>query len=111
MLVPSLVLLFGLFLRGTLDAAGPPRREGAEPAAGSPAPSPGLLGPPAVVFLAAGLRLTLFTDHGWPFAIGVACLLAFVAIAFVTNAVRPEARRPRDVRSTGASVCGRVFRR
>lgn len=79
-LIPSLALLFGLFLRGHLDAA-------AEPAAATvdvrPAPDRRrLVGAFSLSSLAAGLGLTLAASGGWPLAAGVLCLLVFAASTF-----------------------------
>jgi cytochrome bd ubiquinol oxidase subunit II len=74
-LVPSLMLLYGLVLRGRFDP-------GAEPAAeGAPPPPRRALRPPvaaAVALLAIGAPLTFLTE-GVTLAIGVLALVAFVA--------------------------------
>jgi cytochrome d ubiquinol oxidase subunit II len=94
-LVPSLVLLFTLFLRGHLDS--PDAAAPAAPAAlaaGSMAPSTrsigaaGAIGPSrawgatAVAELVAGAGLLVFADAGWAQAIGVLCLVACAVATF-----------------------------
>jgi cytochrome d ubiquinol oxidase subunit II len=98
LLVPSLVLLFGLFLRGRLDAgagAGAPPLVGPRPAATDRPPR--RLGPFAVACLLAGTGLTVLADSGWARAVGIAGLVAFSASAFVLTATIPDEgadRRP-----------------
>ena len=87
-LFPSLALLFRLFLAGRLhagpaDAGGPPvpvRPLGAPPAA---------IARGAVACLVAGVGLTTIADAGWAHAIGVTCLLVFVALG-ARAALTPE---------------------
>ena len=78
-LIPSLALLFGLVLRGRFDreatAADPGSRQRARE--GRPLLSV------AVAAGAVGLPLTLLFDGGLLLALGVALLLAFVALAWV----------------------------
>jgi cytochrome d ubiquinol oxidase subunit II len=101
-LVPSLILLYTLFLRGQLDVAD-------EPGAAAPGPSapPGpatlrtspasakLAGPPAVaipavafaaVTLAAGVVLLVFTDPAWTHGLGAVCLIACAVRVFTLTA-------------------------
>jgi cytochrome bd ubiquinol oxidase subunit II len=85
-LVPELTLLFRLFLRGTLDTAGPGPTEPAAAPSIPVAREGGRLGPPALVLGLAGLGLTVFEDSGWPLAVGVTALVAFVATGFVAVA-------------------------
>jgi cytochrome bd ubiquinol oxidase subunit II len=102
-LFPSLALLFGLVLRGTLDHA---------PTAGLPAPSrrallaasrPGLFARVAGALLIAGIGLTTIANASWAHAIGAACLLGFIAIGFPA-ALPPGifSRLPRNERSDTA---------
>src|SRR5947199_4068999 len=84
-LVPSLALLFGLFLRGRFD---PSRVE----------PEPGHVGPPraahvqpqlgvaALACLVVGGTLTFFFEASWAHIIGVSALLGFVGVGFVSLA-------------------------
>jgi cytochrome d ubiquinol oxidase subunit II len=83
-LVPSLALLFGLFLRGRFD------EDAVEPAlAASPARPPAVnprLGAAAAACLAVGGTLTFFFETSWAHIIGVSALLAFVGLGFVALA-------------------------
>jgi cytochrome d ubiquinol oxidase subunit II len=84
-LVPSLVLLFSLFLRGRFDPHGV---EPAEPEAPTTTvatfrPAVGAL---AAGCLAVGATLTFFFESAWAHAIGVTTLLAFVGLGFVALA-------------------------
>jgi cytochrome bd ubiquinol oxidase subunit II len=83
-LVPSLVLLFSLFLRGRFD---PHAAEAAEPGARTRAatvrPAVGGL---AAGCLAVGATLTFFFETAWAHVIGVTALLAFVGLGFVALA-------------------------
>jgi cytochrome d ubiquinol oxidase subunit II len=89
-LIPSLVFLFGLFLRGRFDP-------GAELPAEALAPSVAREGsrlwrviraPLSVSSLLAGVGLMVFADAGWAHAVGILCLVAFALSAFAaaTNA-------------------------
>jgi len=86
-LIPSLVLLFGLVLRGRFDER-PDELGSLEHAGrqyvptGSPAPEPGrAAGVVAAVCAALGVPLTFLSDSGAPLAVGVVLLLAAVAAA------------------------------
>lgn len=88
-LFPSLALLFSLVLRGALDQTQP---------TGTPAPSgrmllaasrPGVFVRLAGACLVAGIRLTTIASASWAHAIGVTCLLGFIAIGF-RPALPPE---------------------
>jgi cytochrome d ubiquinol oxidase subunit II len=92
-LFPSLALLYGLVLRGSLDHG---------PGAGGPVPQgralisasrPGLLARLAVACLVAGLGFTTVADAPWAHAIGVAALLGFVAVGF-RAALPPDVFEP-----------------
>jgi cytochrome bd ubiquinol oxidase subunit II len=87
-LFPSLALLFRLFLAGRLDHA-PPRAAGPSVAVrplGVPSPAIAL---GAGACLVAGVGLTTIADAGWAHAIGVTCLLCFVALG-ARAALTPE---------------------
>jgi cytochrome d ubiquinol oxidase subunit II len=89
-LVPSLVLLFGLFLGGRFDVR--PARARPEPRGAArplPAPTRRLVALIAAASGAAGLGLTTFTDSGWPLGLGVFSLFAFVGSAFCLIVVPP----------------------
>ena len=91
-LVPSLLLLFSLFLHGRLDA----HADGA-----SVADVTGLeyrnrarlLGGSALACFVVGAGLTVVGDSGWARVVGVTCLFAFAASAFVVSATIPNERR------------------
>jgi cytochrome d ubiquinol oxidase subunit II len=84
-LVPSLVLLFGLVLRGRFDEGAPTVEEHPVPRG---APRPGLAGV-AVGLLVVGSALT-FLGEGALLAIGVVLLAGFV-VTGVVELLRPEA--------------------
>jgi cytochrome d ubiquinol oxidase subunit II len=93
-LLPSLWLLFRLYLQGRFD---PEWTNVPEP---SPFPravvlasSTGLTGRLSVALLLAGFVLTTIADSAWAHAVGVACLLAFVAVAFPALATPPRSGR------------------
>ncbi len=95
-LFPSLALLFGLVLRGTLDHA-PPAAASASPAGPRlAAQSPRVLARLARLALAClvtGVGLTTIAETAWPHAIGVACLLGTVVFGF-RAALPPEVLPP-----------------
>ena len=85
-LIPSLILLFSLFLRGRLDepssshpAAPPAAVAGSVP---TPTVHPGRAGSVAIVTLIAGSGLLVFADAGWAQALGVICLVTCAVSAF-----------------------------
>jgi cytochrome d ubiquinol oxidase subunit II len=86
-LIPSLVLLFGLFLRGRFDP-------GAELPAARVAPRPLRMWPLrsalTVAVLIAGVGLMVFADPGWTHALGIACLLAFALSTFGLTTSLPD---------------------
>jgi len=84
-LIPSLVLLYGLVLRGRFDEAAPTVVEHHVPRG---APRPGLAGV-AIALLLVGSALT-FLGEGVLLAIGVVLLGAFV-VTGVVELLRPEA--------------------
>ena len=79
-LVPSLVLLFGLTLRGRLDAHGEEVGAGGERTRGVSLPNLLLVASPC---LAVGAGLMIFVDSAWARIVGVLALFAFLATAFV----------------------------
>jgi cytochrome bd ubiquinol oxidase subunit II len=88
-LVPSLLLLYSLFLRGKLDVgtgeeASAPRPPSARPAA------PPAVRTPAVAFAAvtllAGVVLLVFTDPPWTHGLGAVCLIACAVRIFTLTA-------------------------
>jgi cytochrome d ubiquinol oxidase subunit II len=90
-LVPSLVLLYGLVLRGRFDATVPPVAE-------RPAPRPSAAQRPlaavAVALLVVGAALT-FLGEGALLAVGVVALAAFVVVG-VVELLRPQAFGDKD---------------
>ena len=84
-LIPSLVLLFRLFLRGRFD----PHDVEQDVA---PAPTPKIaavrpqLGLTALGCLVVGATLTFFFERAWAHIVGVTALLVFVGLAFVALA-------------------------
>jgi cytochrome bd ubiquinol oxidase subunit II len=83
-LVPSLVLLYGLVLRGRFDVA-PAEQEPPQPRATR---RPRSLAAAVVTLLVAGVALTLFTE-GVGLGIGIASLLGFIALGAI-ELLRPE---------------------
>jgi cytochrome d ubiquinol oxidase subunit II len=78
-LVPSLILLFRLFLRGHLD----PGEAAADlPVAAHPGRARFPLGAFAFLALVTGLALMLLSDPGWFLAAGVVCLVAAAVATF-----------------------------
>lgn len=86
-LVPQLVLLFSLFLRGRFDSAGPRQDISAVPTTSPSYRSSRALGPLAIAFLLVGTGLTALTDTDWSLAVGVSCLLLFIGSGFFLIAV------------------------
>ena len=84
-LLPSLALLFGLFLGGRFD----PHTVAPEPvqvAPSRPAHVQPQLGVAALACLVVGGTLTFFFETAWAHIIGVSALLAFVGLGFVALA-------------------------
>ena len=80
MLIPSLCLLFGLFLRGHLSAG-----DAVHPVFIAPAAAParqGRLETFALACLVIGTGLLIAADSGWARAVGVVALFAFAASGF-----------------------------
>jgi cytochrome d ubiquinol oxidase subunit II len=104
-LIPSLFLLYALFLRGRLDMASDPEAAPARPLAphdpstSSTSPtssaSPALFAPAvsaiafAAVTLVAGSVLLVFTDPAWTHGLGAVCLIA-CAIRVFTLVATPD---------------------
>ena len=84
-LVPSLVLLFGLVLRGRFDPHVVEPR-GTFAVATRAAGTVPLVGVAAGVSLAVGGTLTFFFETSWAHIVGVSALLAFVGLGFVALA-------------------------
>ena len=82
-LVPSLVLLYGLLLRGQFEAepAEPERAMEGRPTADQPGRS--RLAPIAAGLLVAGAILTVFFDSPLSIALGIVSLLGFVGCGFL----------------------------
>jgi cytochrome d ubiquinol oxidase subunit II len=96
-LLPSLALLFTLFLRGRLDTPEHHAADGTAAADGVPAATAGgALAVPrararagaAVAGLVAGAGLLVFATPAWTHAVGVLCL-ALCAVAVFTLAAPP----------------------
>jgi cytochrome d ubiquinol oxidase subunit II len=94
-LVPSLGLLFTLYLRGRLDTAeksAPQARTRVRPAAGlgSEPASPGtrvrVRGGAAVAGVVVGTGMLVFADAGWAHLVGVACLVVCAVAVFLLAA-------------------------
>jgi cytochrome d ubiquinol oxidase subunit II len=90
LLVPSLVILYGLLLGGRFDAAGEDERAAMETA---PAPSYPRLLPVALGLFAVGALLTLFVDAPATLTFGLACLFGFAVCGFLVLAAPVEADR------------------
>ncbi len=90
--VPSVILLFSLFLRGRMDTG----VGGGAPSLGVPHTTatdrPRLLGAFALACLVAGVSLTAFADSGWAHAVGIPCLWAFAASGFLLAATIRDGR-------------------
>jgi cytochrome d ubiquinol oxidase subunit II len=81
-LFPSLALLFRLFLGGVFDRPPepPPPRPGGQVLAAS---TSGLLARSSAACLIAGFGFLNLANAGWAHAVGVAALLAFIALGFL----------------------------
>jgi cytochrome d ubiquinol oxidase subunit II len=82
-LVPSLILLFSLLLRGRLDAGPQPTAPALAPRRTADRPPPGPVGALALASLLVGVGLTVLADPGWLFAVGIACLYVCAGSAFI----------------------------
>ncbi|MEV6831839.1 cytochrome d ubiquinol oxidase subunit II [Amycolatopsis sp. NPDC051102] len=81
-LVPSLLLLFRLFLRGRLDPGAVPGATGPTPPHQAGERGHRVLAGVAVATLLAGVIVTVLADPGWILGIGVACLIACALTTF-----------------------------
>jgi cytochrome d ubiquinol oxidase subunit II len=95
-LIPSLVLLFGLYLRGRFDP-GAELPDAASAPAPAPRPAPGARAPWRAArwpltgaSLVAGVGLMVFADAGWTHALGIACLVAFALSTFLAATALSE---------------------
>jgi cytochrome d ubiquinol oxidase subunit II len=82
-LVPSLFLLFKLFLTGRLDAGARSRVRARESPHGRAATSPRRLEALAIAALLVGIGATVFVDLGWGRIVGVPCLVAGAIATFL----------------------------
>jgi cytochrome d ubiquinol oxidase subunit II len=89
-LVPSLVLLFDLFLRGRLDVVAGVAAPVLGATRGASAPRSSRIGALALACLLAGTGWMVFADAGWAHAAGVLCLFVFAASAVARCAVLPD---------------------
>ncbi|MET7401275.1 cytochrome d ubiquinol oxidase subunit II [Dactylosporangium sp. NPDC005572] len=92
-LVPSLFLLFHLYLRGRLDpAAGPGAAARTRPASGRDARHRTAQAVVAAATLLAGVVLTSVIGSGWPLVLGVVCLIVCAVATFglVTTDITEE---------------------
>jgi cytochrome d ubiquinol oxidase subunit II len=91
LLVPSLILLFGLVLRGGFDV----ERASSDFGDGEPRVQRGAWRPWAPIALgsfAIGALFTVVFDAGWAHAVGAVALLAFVASGFILVAAQATAQ-------------------
>jgi cytochrome d ubiquinol oxidase subunit II len=89
-LVPSLVLLFRLFLRGRLDPADTPDAAVVSQTPSAPKENTRLLPAFAVATLVIGLGATVIADGGWVLDLGVVCLFACAISTFGLAAAEPD---------------------
>jgi cytochrome d ubiquinol oxidase subunit II len=89
-LVPSLMLLFGLVLRGRLDAGAAPGTSAVAVQSATGGHRRGLAGVFALGSLVVGAGLLVFADAGWVHAVAIACLCAYAASAFSLATSTPE---------------------
>jgi len=115
-LVPSLILLFSLFVRGRLDTGvggGPPILD--VPSTATDLRRPQLVAAFLLACLSVGAPLTTLAQSGWARAVGIACLCAFAASAFVLAATihdeqpdeRVDVHRPTSRLKPSSSARGR----
>jgi cytochrome d ubiquinol oxidase subunit II len=91
-LIPSLALLFGLFLRGRLDTHAGVGAPAVDVQRTSATGRPAWLGRFAVACLLAGGALMVCADSGWAHVVGVASLFASAASTFILAADIPGDR-------------------
>jgi cytochrome d ubiquinol oxidase subunit II len=89
-LVPSLILLFALFLRGRLDAGTAPGAPTLDVRPSADPRSPRLVAAFALASLLVGAGLMVLSDSGWAHAVGIACLVAFAASTFNLATTTPS---------------------
>ncbi|MCW2567704.1 MAG: Cytochrome bd-type quinol oxidase subunit 2-like protein [Mycobacterium sp.] len=89
-LVPSLMLLFGLLLRGRFDAGAESGPRDVEVQSATDGHRPGLVAAFALGCLLVGAGLLVFAGAGWLYAVAVACLCGCAAAAFVLATTTPE---------------------
>jgi cytochrome bd ubiquinol oxidase subunit II len=90
-LIPSLVLLYGLALRGRLDAHGPTEAEATGARGAVRLPNLLLVAAPALL---VGGVLVVFVEGRWALVLGVVALFVFLATAFVAVAGAVAEERP-----------------
>ncbi|MEO3889480.1 cytochrome d ubiquinol oxidase subunit II [Nonomuraea sp. B5E05] len=89
-LVPSLVLLFRLFLRGTLDPSAATDTGTPSPPVAARRAGRRRLEGFALATLLIGAGVTLLAEPGWLFALGVICLFACAATTFALVTTGPD---------------------
>lgn len=89
-LVPSLVLLFRLFLRGHLDPAATPGATVLNPPHVAQKEKTRLLTALAGTTLVIGAGVTVFADPGWARALGIVCLFACAMFTFGLATAEPD---------------------
>jgi cytochrome d ubiquinol oxidase subunit II len=89
-LVPSLVLLFRLFLRGSFDAAAIPDATVLNPPHVAQKEKTRLLIALAGTTLVIGASVTVFADPGWARALGIVCLFACAMFTFGLATAEPD---------------------
>jgi cytochrome bd ubiquinol oxidase subunit II len=89
-LVPSLILLFRLFLRGRLDPAVTPDATVLNPPHIAQKRRTHLLAAFAGSTLVIGAGVTVFADPGWARALGVVCLFACAISTFGLATAEPD---------------------
>lgn len=95
-LIPSLALLFWLFLRGRLDAHAIARASALDVPRVTRRPRRDRLAWFAVASLVVGASLMVIGDSGWAHIIGVVSLFAFAASAFVLAASLPDGQKTQE---------------
>jgi cytochrome d ubiquinol oxidase subunit II len=95
-LIPALILLFGLFLRGRLGPGEPAPAPAGRPV--TDAPPQRALTAFAGLTLVTGTALMVLLDSGWAHVVGVLCLFAGAVSAFALAAAAPDelAEEPRS---------------
>jgi cytochrome d ubiquinol oxidase subunit II len=89
-LVPSLVLLFRLFLQGRLDPAPTPSATAPDLSPTARKRNSRLLAALASATLVIGVGATMFAAAGWARALGVVCLFACAISTFALTAPEPD---------------------